>query len=129
MTVNCCALFSFQHSLSRACVLLSWVHRMAFWVDYMKVACIRGWFHCMVSWWMRSPTFRLVFALGLNKSGWGSQFLSLTAILCPFPILHIESSLIKSLATSKLRQTNDGLWPNSASMKEHLGKYLALYTR
>lgn len=60
---------------------------------------------------------------------WGNHPLDLTIILCSLPIFHLDPLRISSLADNKLRHTKEGLWPSSASMNEHLGKYRALYSR
>ena len=103
LTMNCWALFSFQCSLSLVHVLLRWRCIISFCVASMKVACIKGRFHCMDSWWMRSPTFRVVSAPGLNRGGYGSQLLLVSLILCPSLIFHMEPSRITSLVANKLR--------------------------
>ena len=95
----------------------------------MEMACITGLFHCMVRWSIRSPTFIEVSTSGLKSGGWGNHLRELTILLCPLPIFHLDLSWIMSLADNKLCHTKEGLWPSSASMNEHLGKYQALYTR
>ena len=129
LTVNWCALFSFQYNWSRASVLSSWMRRISSWVDCVKVAYIKGLFHCMVYWSNRSPTFIVVSTPSLKRGGWGNHLLELTIMLYPFPIFHFNPSRIRSLADNKLHHTKEGLWPSSASMNELLGKYLTLYTQ
>ena len=60
--------------------------------------------------------------------GCGSHLWSSTLMLFPSPTFHTVAARINSLASSRLLHTNEGLYPNSASMKVQLGKYRALYT-
>ena len=44
----------------------------------------------------------------------------------PSPTLHVDPSLMTSLAAKSDLQTNDGFGPNIANIKLQFGKYLAL---
>ena len=104
-------------------------------VNYIKVVCMKGQFHCLVWWSMRSPTFSVFVSSRPERGGGGggvvgacSHLWQLTSILCPLPICHFDPSRMRSLADSRLRQTKEGLCPNSVSINEQCGKYRALYT-
>ena len=64
----------------------------------------------------------------LNCEGCGSHLCELIPMDLPSPASHIDPSQITSQVCSRLFQTKEGFEPNSASINEQWGKYLALYT-
>jgi hypothetical protein len=103
---------------------------IAFAIKTGKQSSIKAEFQSFVETSIRSETFA---CFDNNKPGWnfrgptlGTQFSSQILIDFPSPTLQKTPLEIRSLAAMKLRHIKEGLFPNSASKKEDLGKYLAL---
>ena len=84
--------------------------------------------HCFVSSSTNSLTLDGYGPFLRKHGGRGSHWCLAISIEVPLPAFHFDPFSIISCACSWLLHTYDGLLPNSASKKEQLEKYLAMYT-
>ena len=104
---------------------MSWISAIVWGMNVWISSC---WCHYPVSGLKRSHTLMLFSASGLNCGGCGSHLWSSILMLFPSPTFHTVAARIRSVVSSSLLHTNEGLFPISTSINEQLGKQHTLYT-
>ena len=122
LTENMTFLFSFQISLSRLAVVPKLMCCISHTVLGMNVLESNCRCHYLVAGLKRSHTLMFLSASGLSCGGCGSHLWSSILMLLPSPTFHTVAARIRSLDSSKLLHTNEGLFPILASINEQLGK-------
>ena len=120
------ALFSIHTNLS--CVVW-WFKGIVSMVSQVCLSNVEKSFplsHCLDSSFIKSWTVIFTGGALINTGEWGSQLWVTTRIFLSSPISYWKPAYMISLAASKECHSKEGLFPNSASKKKVLGKYLAL---
>ena len=122
LTVKFLRLVSIQHNLSHPPELPNLIPRTASLVEVVNMEWRRALSHWQVLE-LKNYSPSGIDSLQVEKMvGWGSHLWLATPSVSPSPIRHAKPSLISSFACNKLRQTYEGLLPNSAFINEHVRK-------